>query len=1001
MGHGEAVAATGDEPERIGMTPERWQQVKGVLESVLELAPHERAAFLDQACDGDQSLRQEVESFLATDDELPAEKKLSLEFLDEPAVAFPVAASPHDEGSLWIGRRLGAYKILELIGVGGMGEVYRAIRDDDLYQKQVAIKVVRAGQDSGFVISRFKNERQILASLDHPNIARLHDAGTTGGGAPYFVMELIEGQPVDQYCNEHELAVTDRLRLFLQVCSAVQYAHQRLIIHRDIKPGNILVTSDGVPKLLDFGIAKILDVNAEAQSDPTLTLFRILTPAYASPEQVKGEPITTASDVYSLGVVLYELLTGASPYPVTSHTPQEMVRAVCEVEPERPSTVLNRTAAAGMRESGQATSSTSDRVHDRLRGKQSKRLSGDLDNIVLMALRKEAPRRYSSAEQFGEDIRRHLEHLPVIARKDTFAYRTSKFITRHKAGVTVAALVTVALLSATGITIRQAHIARAERARAERRFNDVRKLANSLIFDVHDAIQDLPGSTPARKSIVAKAVQYLDSLAQESQHDPNLQRELAAGYRRIGEVEAANFRDPASALANLKKALAIRQALVTSRDASLDDLVEYAQLTRELAKTSYGVRDLVTALNTDKQAAQILETASSQHPNNVQILRELMLNYASQTDILAGGFGLSHMGDVSAAIQPSRRELELAQKLCDLQPSNLDSRRELAAAFGELGDQLYASGQGEEASHDFAESQKILEELVGVSPTPKVRLTIYDSYYRMVPMKISHGDIPGAIRDAHHLVELSTKLSQDDPQNALPRLLRAAAYSDLANALSRSQDRDAARAAITSAMSTDAELVRTHSNNQEFRHMQAVRFRDAGDLFIKLGDPERALRYYEHAVAVFLPAQAKDSTNAGLRHSLAGTYDGLGSALAALHRPKEAEEAYRNALGLSGSDNTSGRADEEALYQNADAYTGLAEMEAILAADAGHDRLQTIKHWQNACSDFERSLQVWSHVPRPMPLSPEGYDCIPPALVAQRLAKYKAALASEQAGSQR
>jgi non-specific serine/threonine protein kinase/serine/threonine-protein kinase len=258
--------------------------------------------------------------------------------------------------------------------------------------------------------------------------------------------------------------------------------------------------------------------------------------------------------------------------------------------------------------------------------KLSKRLSGDLDNIVLMALRKEPQRRYASVEQFAQDIRRHLEHLPVIAGKDTFAYRTSKFIARHKAGVTVATLVTVALLSATGITIRQARIARAERARAERRFNDVRKLANSLIFDVHDAIQDLPGSTPARKSIVAKAVQYLDSLAQESQPDPNLQRELAAGYRRIGEVEAANFRDPASALANLKKALAIRQALVAGRDASLDDLVEFAQLTRELAKTLYGVRNFVTALNTDKQAAQILETASSQHPNNVQILRELMLN---------------------------------------------------------------------------------------------------------------------------------------------------------------------------------------------------------------------------------------------------------------------------------------------------------------------------------------------------------------------------------------
>jgi|HubBroStandDraft_6_1064221.scaffolds.fasta_scaffold00896_9 serine/threonine protein kinase/tetratricopeptide (TPR) repeat protein len=975
------------------MIPERWQQVKDVLLAALDLPALRREAYLDNAC-GDQTLRQEVESLLLE------QKNGTEEFLRSP-VDFSLE-DVQRRFRLPPGKHIGAYEILEEIAVGGMGAVYRAVRADGQYKQQVALKIVRSELGSEFTTGRFRNERQILASLNHPNIAKILDGGATAEGVLYLVMELVEGERLDEYCDAHKLATTERLNLFLQICAAVQYAHQRLIVHRDIKPGNILVNAEGVPKLLDFGIAKILESSQANQPEQTISLVPLLTPEYASPEQIKGEPITTASDVYSLGVVLYELLTGCAPYNVPTHTPHELSRAVCETEPERPSmAVLRKQFPANEGERGPDHEAALPAMLEGSPERLSKRLDGDLDNIILMALRKEPQRRYASVEQFAQDIRRHLDHLPVIARKDTFGYRTSKFITRHKAGVIVAALVTVALLSATGITIRQARIARAERARAERRFNDVRKLANSLIFEVHDAIQDLPGSTPARKLIAAKAVEYLDSLAQESQYDPNLQRELAAGYRRIGEVESANFRDPASALADLKKALAIRQALVARRDTSLDDLVEYAQLTRELAKTSLGASDLVAALNADKQTAQILESASSQHPDNVQILYELMLNYSSQADILAGSFSESHMGDVSAAIQPSRRELQLAQELCDLQPSNLDFRRELAASLGELGDELYASGQGEEASHDFAESQKILDDLVSVSPTPKVRKTLYDSYYRMVPMKISHGDIPGAIGDARHLVEISTQLSQDDPQDTLPRLLLAAAYANLANALSRTQDRDSARAAITSAMSTDAELVRTHSNNQEFREMQAERFRDAGDIFIKLGALERALQYYEQAVAFFLPAQAKDAQDAGRRHSLAGAYDGLGSALAALHRPKDAEEAYRNALGLSGFDNTSGGADEEALYQNADAYTGLAEVETILAADAGHDRVQTIKHWQNARRYLERSLQVWSHVPRPMPQSPEGHDCIPPAVVAQRLAKCTAALASEQAGSQR
>ena len=314
------------------MNPERWRQIRNVFDHVVALPASERASYLDSACAGDSELRSEVESLLLSNNQA------GTGFLNTPAVDLTKPA-PIPTPSR-VGRRIGAYNILEEIGQGGMGEVYRAGRADGHYEKQVAIKLVRGGYDSAAVLDRFRHERQILASLDHPNIARLLDGGTTEDGLPYLVMELIEGTRIDEYCNARDLGVNERLQLFLQVCSAVQYAHQRLVIHRDIKPGNILVTKEGVPKLLDFGIAKILDPSAGAEA----TIAGPLTPEYASPEQIRGEPITTATDVYSLGVVLYQLLVGRFPYPAKTKTPHEFARAICEFEPERPSVAVMKPA---------------------------------------------------------------------------------------------------------------------------------------------------------------------------------------------------------------------------------------------------------------------------------------------------------------------------------------------------------------------------------------------------------------------------------------------------------------------------------------------------------------------------------------------------------------------------------------------------------------------------------------------------------------------------------
>jgi serine/threonine protein kinase len=313
------------------MNPERWKQVREILEAVVHLPPAERETYLQKVCLNDSELRSEIESLMQS------HEQAGNVFLENPAVDLKAVLEEPDTESSWIGRLIGVYRIAEQIGHGGMGEVYRAVRADGQYEKEVAIKLVRAGHGSSELFQRFLHERQILASLDHPNIARLYDGGTTEDGVPYLVMELIEGTPIDLYCDQYDLAVNDRLKLFTQVCAAVQYAHQRLVIHRDIKPGNILVTKDGIPKLLDFGIAKFLD---PAHGTET-TMVRPMTPEYASPEQIRGESITTATDVYSLGVVLYKLLTGQSPYRATTRTAFEYARVICEIDPVRPSAAVS------------------------------------------------------------------------------------------------------------------------------------------------------------------------------------------------------------------------------------------------------------------------------------------------------------------------------------------------------------------------------------------------------------------------------------------------------------------------------------------------------------------------------------------------------------------------------------------------------------------------------------------------------------------------------------
>jgi serine/threonine protein kinase/predicted Zn-dependent protease len=420
--------------------PEKWEQVKELFALALEQEPAERSRFLRQACAGDDRLRVEVESLLSSFDGADT-------FLED----CPAADLLTKQSRAIVGKKIGAYRIVREIGRGGMAVVYLGERDDQSYRKQVAIKMVKPGIDTEQILQRFRNERQTLAALDHSNIVKLLDGGSTEDGLPYLVMEYVEGLPIDQYCDLHTLSIDERLPLFRQVCSAVQYAHENLVIHRDLKPGNILIAKGGVPRLLDFGIAKLLNPGLTQVPLATRTGWRPMTPEYASPEQIRGRAITTAADVYSLGVLLFELLTGHRPYrAAVGQSLLEMERLVCETEPEKPSVVVSRMEEK-ISADGAAPTLVTPELVSTPRGLRPpelrRRLRGDLDTIVMNAIRKEPERRYSSVEEFSKDIERYLAGMPVLARKSTIAYRGGRFLRRHKESLATA--LTLLILVAT------------------------------------------------------------------------------------------------------------------------------------------------------------------------------------------------------------------------------------------------------------------------------------------------------------------------------------------------------------------------------------------------------------------------------------------------------------------------------------------------------------------------------------------------------------------------
>ncbi|HEV8140708.1 MAG TPA: protein kinase [Pyrinomonadaceae bacterium] len=533
-------------PIKRPIDPSRWREVKRLFQAAIDLPGEARTEFLRTECK-DQGIREQVDCLLAAHESAD-------DFISHPALVEAGLASCDESSSFrsLIGQHIGQYEIIRELGRGGMGSVFLANRVGGDFNKQVALKIIKRGMDTEAILQRFVFERQVLANLQHPNIAGFLDGGTTDDGLPFFVMEYVDGEPITKYCDANRLNTTERLRLFQKACTAVRHAHQNLIVHRDLKPSNILVTREGIPKLLDFGIAKLVSSDHLGEAEQTATAFRVMTPEYASPEQIRGLPITTATDVYSLGVVLYELLSGHRPFRFANRSPEEVAQVVLTTDPLPPSQMISTSAVTDMHSTANvrlaATTNQTFLV-------SAKSLRGDLDNIVLKALRRERERRYSSVLELSEDIRRHLDGLPVTARPDTFTYRAGKFIQRHRAGVVMASALFLILLTATTVTSWQAYVARREHTKAQLRMVEQRKLVSSLINEVQKSLKDVPYSLRAQRMIAQKSLDYLNNLAKDAGDDPAYLGELADAYRNLGYLQAWTLQDNPSALISYDKGI--------------------------------------------------------------------------------------------------------------------------------------------------------------------------------------------------------------------------------------------------------------------------------------------------------------------------------------------------------------------------------------------------------------------------------------------------------------
>jgi tetratricopeptide (TPR) repeat protein/tRNA A-37 threonylcarbamoyl transferase component Bud32 len=960
------------ECEDMAKTRSLWDRAQAVFALALDRAPAERGLFVAQACGGDTELLEEVESLLAHD--IGVTRDMGEDRLE--GVFRFAAAALIDEGSL-IGKRVGSYRIEAELGHGGMGTVYLAVRADDEFRKKVAIKVVKWGMDTKAMLERFRYERQILAGLDHPYIARLMDGGSTEDRQPFFVMEYAEGRAIDRYCREAGLTIPEICRLFLRVCEAVAYAHRNLVVHRDLKPSNIMVTADGAPKLLDFGVAKLLGTDAASEEAVTNIFQRPLTPEYASPEQVRGLSVSTATDVYSLGAVLYELLTGSRLHSVTSNTAAEWERAVCETEIPRPS--LKR------------------------RG-----LSGDLDNILLMALRKEPERRYSSVEQLAGDVRRYLEGLPILARQDSFRYRAGKYIRRNRVSIGAATLVAASLLVGTMLALAEAREARAERKvaehermlaeersrqaeasrlvsdrehgiaeqqraiadreaglarneqdRAQRRLGQMVVLANKTLFDVHRAIERLPGATAARREIVKATISYLESLEKEAGDDPRLRIALAAGYLRIGQVQGApnspSLGDTAGAVVSLDRAAAWIKPLLAAGQPNEGVLSVWVDI-----QTARG--EILSARGNNAEAEKV-ERSVLPAAARLSKISPLDGREANLHGELLVALQYEHPAE---AIDEARLAVEGFSKLLAQDPDDADTVLALSAAQSTWGSVLRASNPGAALEH-YRESARLREALIAKHPdhsrAQRALMLVYGQIASVMGdsfMLTRATDVAGARAYYEKAAVIARQLAQADPVNRVAQYDLASVELRL-GALAPEPGHEAeSLAGLIKARGMFEALVKEDPLPVRYRGPLALAHEYIGNRLRDSGKTDEALAEYRESLAIAEKALKDNPRDMSSSNGAQAVEQEIANVLAALGDRAGAREYAERAVARSeriwralGTVNTRMRL--------AMAYDCLAGVRKQLGewAEARGAAVRAAEEWRQVIAGNPQSAHAW------------------------------------------
>lgn len=855
------------------MELEKWQKAKTVLGDILELEPSHRAEFLNKL---DVDLRAEVESLLAFEGE--SENALLLSAADFSRDFFDGHGSP------LIGQKLGNYRIVRELGYGGMGAVYLGERVDGKFEQQVALKLLKREMNTSALRRRFQQEREILAALDHPNIARLLDAGTTDDGTPFLAMEFVEGLPLDEYCNQHELGVDARLDLFRRVCSAVSFAHRNLVVHRDLKPSNVLVDDQGTPKLLDFGISKILSAELEQVSSATVTRLGVMTPGYASPEQLQSLSVTTATDIYSLGVILYELLTGHRPFEDKEADLKEIYKAVIETEPAPPSVMAGKlprrspvavaddtTLAAGARNSSDTASNKFRRTIPKTSSLSSQSLRGDIDNIVLKALRKEPIRRYTSVEHLAEDIHRHQRGLPVTARPNTFGYRAGKFAKRNRGSVVVGILLIAAVVGGVVATLWQARTAWAERARAEKRFNDVRSLANSYLFDVYPEIENLEGSLKAREKILTNALKYLDGLSGEAGDDLELQAELATAYEKVGDVQGAltnsSLGNIQAGLDSYRKAARLREAVYKANSSNVEAKEKLANNYYVTARTLWNNSQTAEAEQEFERALKLRRELVSENPDTPEYrnrLAVLLIDYGaipvfnSQTD---------------KAIVLFDEALPIIEKLRAGDPGNPDFKKSQTRLLRIMSKAKSAVGDYEGGIRGFTQAIEVSRELAKQFPSDfRVQRSVWLTNSMFCELYIDKSDGAKAVEMCVPTIEFPKDALAKEPENGVVAFDLAISHFNSSRAFRLAGNYRDTIAQAEKAIEVMTKLSAKTPDNLDYKRNLAVYETEIGRAKLKLGLFDEAIAILQKVVHMLEPIAAADPATTTNRLDIALTH---------------------------------------------------------------------------------------------------------------------------------